>query len=116
MLTPEEHVRQLFLHFLTKGMAYSKNRISVERALSYNKMEKRCDVLIYSKDMKPLMLVECKAPRVKIKQETMEQVATYDQVFKVPFLCVTNGAETHVFEINYADKSFRAMENFPAFR
>ena len=115
ILTPEEHVRQLFIQFLIQKMGYSKNRLSVERALEYNTLGKRFDLLIYDKDTKPFMLVECKSPKTNLSKGSLEQVSTYNQVLNVPFLCVTNGQETHVFSMDYEQKKTNLLEKFPAF-
>jgi hypothetical protein len=113
VLTPEEHVRQLFIHFLVQKMHYSKNRISVERALEYNKLGKRFDLLVYDKHFEPMMLIECKSPKIDLKKGSLQQVSTYNQVFSVPYLCVTNGQETFVFKMDYESRSTELLHEFP---
>ena len=115
ILTPEEHVRQLFIQFLIHKMGYSKNRISVERALEYNKLGKRFDLLVYDKNTRPFMLVECKSPKINLQKGSLEQVSIYNQVLSVPYLCVTNGKETFVFKMDYENKKPHLIEFFPPF-
>lgn len=113
MLTPEEHVRQLFIQWLIQKMGYSKNRISVERAIEYNKLGKRFDLLIYDKAFKPFMLVECKSPKINLRKGALQQVSTYNQVYSAPYLCVTNGQETFVFKMDYENRSTELLDQFP---
>ena len=92
-LTPEEWVRQHFLAWLSVEKDYPAGLISVEAPLKYHRLQKRADGVIYHRSGIPLMVVECKAPSVKITQEVFDQVARYNMAFGVPFLAVTNGLE-----------------------
>ena len=112
-LTPEEHVRQLFIQYLIRSKGYSKNRLSIEREIHYNQRQKRFDLLIYDQAMQPYMLVECKAPRVKLKQDTSEQISSYNQGLRVPYLCMTNGQETLVFKMDYQIHQAQLLAEFP---
>ncbi len=92
-LTPEEWVRQHFLVWLHLHKGYPAGLIAVEVSLKYNNMQKRADAIIYGKEARPLMMVECKAPEVKITQEVFDQIARYNFSFDVKYLAVTNGLE-----------------------
>ncbi|MCF8255575.1 MAG: type I restriction enzyme HsdR N-terminal domain-containing protein, partial [Bacteroidia bacterium] len=65
-----------------------------------NHLKKRFDVLLYNKLGKPEMLIECKAPEVSLSKETIFQIATYNLVFKVPYLFVSNGLSHLLFVLN----------------
>lgn len=114
VLQPEEFIRQLLLvHLIKEG--YNKNRITVEKGLKVNTLSKRCDILVYDQEMNPLLLVECKAPQVKIDQATFRQIAWYNMPLKVPFLLVTNGITSYCCEINFAEESFHFLDVLPGF-
>ncbi|MEM9261897.1 MAG: type I restriction enzyme HsdR N-terminal domain-containing protein, partial [Bacteroidota bacterium] len=61
VLQPEEFVRQLLLHFLIGDMRYNRNRITVERGVTVNSESRRTDILVFDVDMRPFLLIECKA-------------------------------------------------------
>lgn len=87
-------------------------RVVIEKSLLYNKMQRRCDVLVYG-DNEPVMIVECKAPEVKIQQGVFDQVAVYNLEFRVPYLVVTNGKEHYCCLIDFKNREIRFLENIP---
>jgi virulence-associated protein VagC len=91
VLTPEEWVRQHVLNHLIRDLCCPLSLIAVEHSLVLNRMARRADILVHGPGAKPLLLVECKAPGVKLDTTVFEQAARYNTVFKVPFLLVTNG-------------------------
>lgn len=113
VLQPEEMVRQLFYCYLTDELGYSKNRVAMERGLKVNTLQRRFDLLVYDKALSPFMLIECKAPQVKISQETFEQVSWYNTALRVKYLVVTNGMHTYCCWLDYAQKSFVYMDQLP---
>lgn len=114
-LTPEEWVRQHFIHFLHKEKRYPLSLMGVEYALQYNGMDKRADIICFKKDGKPSILVECKSTNVPISQKVFDQIARYNFNLKVPYLVVTNGLEHFCCEMNYAENSYRFLEEIPFF-
>lgn len=113
VLTPEEWVRQNFLHFLVNEKNFSKSLLSVEKNLTINTMPFRADIVAYNKNAIPVLLVECKAPKVKITQDTFEQIATYNIQLKVEYLIVTNGMSHYCCKINFADSSYEFLKEIP---
>lgn len=91
VLTPEEWVRQHFVHFLVSDLGYSFGRMSVETGNKYNQLQKRSDILFYDEQMQPLVIVECKAPHIKITQAAFDQIAVYNKTIQAKLLIVTNG-------------------------
>ncbi|MGD0712375.1 MAG: type I restriction enzyme HsdR N-terminal domain-containing protein, partial [Bacteroidales bacterium] len=81
-LTPEEWVRQNFVSWLIQELKYPASHIAIEKELLLNEMKKRFDVVIFNRDNKPAMLIECKAPEIKITQKTFDQAARYNMVLK----------------------------------
>jgi uncharacterized membrane protein YkoI len=116
-LTPEEWVRQNFIQFLIVEKKYPASLIAVETGLKYNRLQKRSDITIYDRNGKLWMIVECKAPEVKISQETFDQVATYNMSGKVKtrFLAVTNGLKHYCCEILNDQNSYDFLKDFPDF-
>lgn len=92
-LTPEEWVRQHFINHLVQDLGYPAGLIGVEWSLELNGLAKRADIVVFSADRRPLALVECKAPSVRIGQRTFEQAARYNRVLRVRHLMVTNGLQ-----------------------
>src|SRR5437868_14722578 len=82
VLTPEEWVRQHFIHFLINQYHYPKSLIKIESGHTYNQLSKRSDIIIYDRYGKVFLLVECKSAKSKISQKTFDQVATYNLTLK----------------------------------
>lgn len=115
VLTPEEWVRQNFIQYLINEKQFPKSLIAIEAGLKYNQLQKRLDVLVYDKQGAPHLIIECKAPEVKITQDVFDQVARYNFIFKAKYLVVTNGLQHFCCEMNYTDNSFQYIEQIPAF-
>ena len=113
VLTPEELVRQLVIHYLMDEKKYPKNKIRVEMGLEFNGMSKRCDILVYDNNFEPVFLVECKSAKIKMDQKVFEQIARYNMTLKVPYLLVTNGPVSYCSLINQTEKSFSFLEKVP---
>jgi hypothetical protein len=112
---PEEIVRQLVIQYLIKEKKYSKNRIAVEKMLRINDRIKRFDILLYDKNTHPVLLVECKAPNVKLTEDTFHQIANYNLALRVKYLLVTNGIDTYCCEMDYLKQSFEFLSEVPSF-
>lgn len=115
ILTPEEWVRQHFVNYLIAHLQYPKTLISIEGGLQYNRMQKRSDIVVYNREGTPFMLVECKAPEVKISQKIFEQVAMYNQTLKANYIVVTNGMEIYCCHIDHETASFQFVNELPIF-
>jgi len=113
VLQPEEFVRQLLLHFLIGDMRYNRNRITVERGVTVNSEARRTDILVFDADMRPFLLIECKAPKIKLSTSVFRQAANYNGPIKVPYLMISNGRESYVAEINYQEQAYRFLDRVP---
>lgn len=89
--TPEEWVRQHFIAYLSKEKKFPTGRMVSEYKVVYNGMNKRCDIAIFDDKSTPLVIVECKAPHIKITEDAFYQVAKYAHVLSAPLLILTNG-------------------------
>ena len=98
-LTPEEHVRQTILHVLDTQYEYPHGLIGVEVPIEVAGLQKRCDAIVYNRQMEPLMLIEFKAETVPLTQQVFDQAAIYNRHLQVPYLMVSNGKDTIVAEV-----------------
>lgn len=114
-LTPEEWVRQHILHFLVVHKNYPSSLIAVEAGLKLNGLNKRADLIVYDKLGIPFLIVECKAPEVKISQDTFDQIARYNVAFNVKYLVVTNGMHHYCCKIDYETNNYTYLQNLPEF-
>lgn len=116
VLTPEEWVRQNFLQFLVQEKKFPASLIAVEMGLKYNLLKKRADVLVFDKTGNPYLMVECKAPEVKITQDVFDQIARYNMNFKVKYLVITNGLSHFCCQMDYSANNYKYLENIPFFK
>lgn len=100
LLTPEEYVRQQLIQYFIQDKNISSSLIGIEKEIRYHKLRKRLDVLVFDSNGKPFILCECKAPEVKLSQETLYQVARYNVSLNAPHLLITNGGSLLFFSIN----------------
>lgn len=113
VLTPEELLRQLVLQFLLQVKQYPVNRIRTEIGIQVNGMPRRCDIVVFDTAVKPWLLVECKSPKVPLKQNTMEQAARYNTSLQVPYLLITNGLQSACAALDYTKSSFTFLPELP---
>jgi hypothetical protein len=96
LLTPEEWVRQHWIHFLITSKGFPKGLLTSERGLTYNGLQKRTDLLVFDRQGHPYFLIECKSPEIEINQKVLSQAIAYNQTLKCPFIALSNGKK-HVF-------------------
>lgn len=112
-LTPEEWVRQNFIRYLIDLKAFPKSLFAIETGFKINTRQKRTDILVYSREAKPILLVECKAPDVKINQTTFEQAVTYNMNYKLKYMVLTNGLSHFAFK--EIDGSWQVLKQIPMY-
>lgn len=112
-LTPEEWVRQHVVHTLINLKKYPKSLISIEKSLKIKSLLKRTDIVIFDKKLKPFMLIECKAPEEKLNENVLKQALIYNSNKKAPYICITNGIEVRVFQID--TNGLKELLDFPEF-
>lgn len=112
-LTPEEWVRQHFIHFLLNQHGYPRALMKVEGGLSYHGLARRTDLVVYDRAGNPFAVVECKDIGVPLTQEVFDQAAGYNQVLKAPYLILVNGLEYQCFRIDPPTGSCRVLEDIP---
>ena len=110
--TPEEEVRQWFITaVLHEGMGVPEHMMMSEVALTYNNMERRADIVVYSRSGKPLMIVECKRPEVPLDQAVVDQALRYNNELNVKYIAITNGEKTFIF--HRLEDGWEFMQNAP---
>lgn len=113
VLTAEERVRQLFVHFLIERKHYPMGLIANELSLNINGVKKRCDTVVFNKGLIPVMIVEYKAPRVEITRKTFEQALRYNFALHVDYLVLTNGLRHFCCVIDYKVGRYRFLSSVP---
>lgn len=116
ILTPEEWVRQQFLHWICNDFGYPKGLVAVETPLKYNKLKKRADAVIYNSQLKPVMIIEFKSPQVSITEKTFEQAVRYNFAFKTPYIILTNGLTHYCCFINHNQKKVEYLSQIPLYK
>lgn len=112
-LTPEEWVRQHFINFLISCKGYPGSLLANEIAITLNGTSKRCDSILFDRQGQPQMIVEYKAPTVKITSKVFDQIARYNIVLKVKFLIVTNGIDHYCCKVDYQNNRCVFLQDIP---
>jgi hypothetical protein len=113
VLTPEEWVRQHFVHYLIRYKKYPVSLIAIEKQLTVNELKKRTDILVFDKKGNPDIIVECKAPKVPINQSTFDQIARYNLKLNAKYLIVTNGLQHYYCQMDFENERYVFLENIP---
>ncbi len=116
VLTPEEWVRQHFVQFLIKEKKYPISLIAIEKQLTINNLKKRTDIVIYNKLGNPDIIVECKAPQIKITQATFDQIARYNLKLKANYLIVTNGLDHFFCKMDVENETYIFLKDIPDYK
>lgn len=115
ILTPEEWVRQHVTQYLLQEKKYPKSYINVEKLIKINDLTKRYDLVVFQPNGALFLLVECKAPEVKITQQTFDQIARYNLTLKAKYLMVTNGLNHYFCEMDFENEKYIFLEQLPDF-
>lgn len=115
MLTPEEWVRQNVVCFLVNERGFPGSGIVLEKSLKVHDLHKRTDILAYNKSGSPVLLVECKAPGVKINNLTFIQASVYNYHFRVRYLMVTNGIKHYCCSVDFETGEISFLKDIPSY-
>ncbi len=116
VLTPEEWVRQHFVYFLIEEKKYPISLIALEKQLTINNRKKRTDILVFNTAGNPEIIVECKAPSIKITQATFDQIARYNLKLKATYLIVTNGLEHFYCKMDFKNETYIFLKEVPDYK
>lgn len=114
-LTPEEWVRQNFTSFLINYCSFPASLMGNEISITLNGMTRRCDTVVYSRNLRPLVIVEYKAPTVPITHKTLTQACTYNLVLRVPYIMMSNGLTHYCCHIDYASNTYTYLRDVPSY-
>lgn len=115
-LTPEEWVRQHFIHFLIEHKGYPSALMANEVALSCGNKQLRADTVLYDRDLNARMIIEYKAPTIKITKRVFEQVTAYNFLLHVDYLIVSNGLTHYCSKMNYENNSYTLLTSIPDYK
>jgi hypothetical protein len=113
VLTPEEWVRQHVINLLIHVLDYPKSLLKIESGLRYHALDKRSDIVVYDKEAKPYLLIECKASDVKVDEKTISQATVYNKTLKAPYVALSNGLKTFCFEVDFEKGTSEQMKALP---
>ena len=115
-LTPEEWVRQHFVHFLTDHKDYPAGLMANEVELKIGDKRLRCDSILYNKEMKPQMIIEYKAPHITLTQKVCNQITAYNLLLRVDYLIVSNGLQHICCRMDYAHNTYHFLPEIPNYK
>jgi len=116
ILTPEEWVRQHMVSFLVHHRNYPKGLFSLEKEVVYNSLQKRFDILVLDRVGNPFLLIECKAPEVRLSKKTVEQVAVYNKTIGASYMGISNGRQHLFLKYNSDVKNYDQISDLPQFQ
>lgn len=114
-LTPEEWVRQHFVHFLIEHKGYPSALLANEVELTCGQKRLRCDSLLYSTEAKPRMIIEYKAPTVAITRKVFDQISAYNMLLHVDYLVVSNGLQHFCCRMDYQNGTYEFLRDIPEY-
>lgn len=112
-LTPEEWVRQHFVHYLMEHKGYPSALLQNEVELRCGQKRLRCDSVLYSRNGQPRMIIEYKAPSVSITPKVFDQIAAYNFILQADYLIVSNGINHYCCKMDYANNTYIFLEEIP---
>ncbi len=116
VLNSEEWVRQHVVHYLITVKGYPKSLIAVEKQLKINTLTKRFDILVFNTKGLSQLIIECKAPSIKITQETFDQIARYNLKLNAEYLMVTNGLQHYFCKLDHENEQYKFLKDLPNYK
>lgn len=112
-LTPEEWVRQHFVHFLIEHKGYPTALLANEIELRIGGKHLRADTLLYNKELRPHMLIEYKSPTIALTQKVFDQISAYNLLLHTDYLIVSNGMQHICCRMDYEQNTYHFLEEIP---
>lgn len=109
-LTPEERVRQWCIGVLSEKLGVPVHMMMSEAGFKLGGKQFRADILVYDRQAKPLMVVECKRPEVELDSDVLDQAVRYNMVLNVAYIVITNGRQT--FACRKEEKNGKTQYSF----
>lgn len=114
-LTPEEWVRQHFIHYLTDHLGYPTAWLANEVELKCGSKRLRCDSVLYDNKLQPRMIIEYKAPTIQLQQRVFDQISVYNMLLHVDYLVVSNGLQHYCCRMDYINNRYVFLEEIPRY-
>ena len=114
-LTPEEWVRQHFVQYLMEHLGYPQSLLANEVELRIGEKRLRCDTILYSRSLKPLAIIEYKAPHIALQQKVLQQIAAYNILLHVDYLMISNGVQHYCCQMDYEHRTYRFLDCIPPY-
>lgn len=115
-LTPEEWVRQHFIHYLTEHKGYPMMLLANEVQLKVGDKTVRADSVLYDNHLQPRMIIEYKAPTIKLAQKVFDQISVYNLLLHVDYLIVSNGLQTYCCKMDYDNQKYLFLTDIPDYQ
>ena len=115
-LTPEEWVRQHFIHYLIDHKGYPAPLLANEVPLQVGEKKIRADSVLYDNQLRPRMIIEYKAPTIPLTQKVFEQISVYNLLLHVDYLIVSNGLDTYICKMDYVNQTYAFLETIPDYQ
>ena len=112
-LTPEEWVRQHFIHYLVEHKNYPSSLLANEVSLQIGEKRMRADSVLYDNQLHPRMIIEYKAPNITLTQKVFDQITIYNLLLHVDYLIVSNGMTTYICKMDYEKQTYKFLETIP---
>ena len=112
-LTPEEWVRQHFIHYLVEHKNYPSSLLANEVPLQIGEKRMRADSVLYDNQLHPRMIIEYKAPNITLTQKVFDQITVYNLLLHVDYLIVSNGMTTYICKMDYEKQTYKFLEAIP---
>ena len=105
-LTPEEGVRQWCIKVMTELMEIPLHMMMSEAGFKLGGKQFRADIIVYDRQARPLVVVECKRPEVELTREVLDQAIRYNMVLNVDYMIITNRTMTVILKKNEGGYGF----------
>ena len=112
-LTPEEWVRQHFIHYLIEHKNYPASLLANEVPLQIGEKRMRADSVLYDNQLHPRIIIEYKAPNITLTQKVFDQITVYNLLLHVDYLIVSNGMTTYICKMDYEKQTYKFLEAIP---
>lgn len=113
VLTPEEKVRQWCIGVLRDSMNVPEHMMMSEVGFKLGEKQFRADILVYDRQARPLVVVECKRPEVELTQDVLDQAVRYNMVLDVKYMIITNGTRTYI--CRKGEMGYRFIDYVPVY-
>lgn len=113
LCTPEEFVRQHLVHFLIHQLHLPIGRIACEVGMKILGQTRRSDIVVYSENGTPWIIIECKAGNVVLTDQTFLQISNYIQELGTTYFWLSNGNQHAIAQL--LPDSIHYFSEFPTF-